>query len=979
MENIFLKILNICITASWLVLAVLLMRLVLKKAPKFLSVIMWALVGIRLVLPFSFESALSLIPSTETVPPEILYEKAPEIHTGIDIINSAVNPVISESFAPAPGASVNPLQVITYLAGWIWLVGMAGMAIYTLVSCLRIRHKLREAAPLRENIYLCDRIDTPFIFGIFRPKIYLPSAMDGADIPFVLAHEKAHLKRRDHLWKPLGFLLLTVYWFNPLLWLAYILLCRDIEAACDEKVLSSMGDGAKKPYSTALVNCSVPRKMIAACPLAFGEVNVKSRIKKVLSYKKPAFWLLIAAVIVCIALSVCFLTNPRTVNEQMQIFLDCTIADHFQTDKSQGNACCLDYQILGTEKKGKNTTVYMWVLYEEYIYANGKIEQDSGSHIVTAITATKEGGNYRLTEYWEPRDGGYYTDDIKAKFPMRLWLKALDSQRYIKRQKAACLELAEQYFKENPPTQQPSVSVMTPHPYQDILDSAHGLIDTITFDVDGDGIQERCQLHYGPTSGLFTIILAAYENGQLEYCNTFLIDHGDLSFHQTSDGKLGLVLDPSSAEDYRVLYDIAVADGNLQLLLGNTPVTLWGPQGPDAVVYDDWGLGMRLVWENGNVVNAVFEYTPTTSLAHFPSVSEAYQLYVIHEGKRWPFEDYVRKVLGQDYPAPEPVTQWSFYTIKAGETTVVPIDLDALGMELPAGTYELTKEVHLQIGDTRYRREYSARFAILEETDYQSDKQEIEDTIHDLQQDYTELHTDDLQFTVSYAGGDSELLSALAAESLNAQNLATSNLIHLPVLKFDTRKELEDFCWKYVNVISHSADSWDGIPYFQTLAAQFDEAFFRDNTLVLIYVPCSNCTHRFDVFNVFYGRDAFMARIYETTGASVVDDAEANWFITVALRDTDAEKITTYDAVLYETLASNPLTYVDPAKTQAEIEEKLQELQQQHDALVDILESLDTDSSSDAEDFRATTETEKQRIEAEIAALQQEYAKLNDD
>lgn len=927
MENIFLKILNISITASWLVLAVLLMRLVLKKAPKFVHVIMWALVGLRLVLPFTFESALSLIPSTETVPPEILYEKTPEIQTGFDAINSVVNPVISESFAPAPGASVNPLQVITILAGWVWLVGIAGMVLYSLISCLRIRHKLREAAPLRENIYLCDRIDTPFIFGFFRPKIYLPSAMSGGDIPFVLAHEQAHLKRRDHLWKPLGFLLLTVYWFNPLLWLAYILLCRDIEAACDEKVLTSMGEEVKKPYSTALVNCSVPRKMIAACPLAFGEVNVKSRIKKVLSYKKPAFWLLIAAIVVCIVLSVCFLTSPRTVNDQMQVFLDCTIADHFQTDKSAGNACCLDYQILGTEKKGKETTVYMWVLYEEYSYANGSIEQESGSHIVTAITARKEDGNYRLVEYWEPRDGGYYTDDIKAKFPIRLWLKALDSQRYINRQKAACLELAEQYFAENPPSaSSPSENTVIPE-----LPYSTGVIAAMTFDIDGDGVQERCELHHGPTSGLFTFILAVFEENKLEYYNVYHSPRwGQLSFEEKADGTVGVLRDGTSQDQGWVIYDIVITEGNIHLIGGEEDLEFWGPQGPDPVMYDDWGLSMRLFWEDGSIVNAVFEYEPTSSQAGFPSTTSEYQLYVIHEDKYWPFEDYVRKVLGQDYPTPEPVTQWDSYTIKAGETTSVPVDLSALGMELPAATYEIVKEVRLQIGDTRYVREYSARFAIVDEADYQADKQEFEDKLQDLQQDYAELQTDDLQFTVSYAGGNSERLSELAAASLNAQNLAESNLIHLPVLKFDTRKELEDFCWKYVNVVTNSAYGWDGVPSFQTISSQFDETFFRDNTLVLIYVPCGNCTHRFDIFNVFYGRGAFMARVCETTGASIVANAEANWFITVALPDEDAEQITTYDAVLYETLSSNPLVYVDPAEAQAEkerLEDELQSLQ----------------------------------------------------
>ena len=717
MENIFLKILNISITASWLVLAVLLMRLVLKKAPKWVSVIMWALVGIRLVLPFSFESIFSLIPSAETVPPEILYEQSPALHTGFDAINSAVNPVISESFAPAPGASVNPLQVITYLAGWIWIIGMVAMAAYTLISCLRLRSKLRESAPLQDNIYLCDRIDTPFIFGIFRPKIYLPSAMAGADIPFVLAHEKAHLKRKDHLWKPLGFLLLTVYWFNPLLWLAYILLCRDIEAACDEKVLTDMGDEVKKPYSQALVNCSIPRKMIAACPLAFGEVNVKNRIKKVLSYKKPAFWLLIAAVIVCIVLSVCFLTNPRTLNEQTQIFLDCTIADHFQTDKSQGNACCLDYQVLGTKKNGRETTVYLWVLYEEYSYQNGQLQQETGAHIPTAITATKVDGNYRLVEYWEPRDGSYYPEDIKAKFPIRLWSKALDSQRYIDRQEKACRQLAEEYFAENPPAESPSLSLDIIDTEQAILDYARNLIDAVDYDIDGDGVQELCELHYGPTSGLFTFVLVAYENGQPEYCNIFMSDWGLLSFTEKEDGTIGILRDGNKQNAERIIYDIVIADGHIQLIGADETIAYWGPQGVDAAIYDDWGLRMYLQWEDGNVLNAVFDYHPwsDTAVTEVTATSE-YELYVIHNGKRWPFADYVRKILGLKFPAQKATTQWITYTITPDKPEPIPVYLNDLGIDLPAGTYEVVKEVQLRTDRGIQTREYSAQFAIVEES-----------------------------------------------------------------------------------------------------------------------------------------------------------------------------------------------------------------------------------------------------------------------
>ncbi len=312
MSGIFLKLLNLSISASWLVLVVLALRLMLKRAPKWVNVLLWGMVALRLMVPFSIESALSLIPSAETLSPEVVrFDPAPTITSGVEFIDNAVNPSLSESFAAAPLASVNPLYVWTYLAGWVWLIGLAAMLAYALVSYLRLRRRVSASIPLRENIYVCDEVPSPFILGIVRPRIYLPSALDEAQRGSVLSHERAHLARRDHWWKPLGFALLAVYWFNPLLWLAYTLLCRDIELACDERVLRGMDAGQIKDYSSALLACSVPRRMIAACPLAFGEVGVGARVKNALRYKKPAFWVVAVSVVVCTVVAVCFLTNPE--------------------------------------------------------------------------------------------------------------------------------------------------------------------------------------------------------------------------------------------------------------------------------------------------------------------------------------------------------------------------------------------------------------------------------------------------------------------------------------------------------------------------------------------------------------------------------------------------------------------------------------------------------------------------------------------
>lgn len=249
MSEAFLKILNMSISASWLVLAVLLLRLVLKKAPKCISVVLWGLVAVRLACPFSVESMLSLIPSAETISPEIMIDRTPGISTGIEPLNGLINPIISEFFTPDPAASANPLQIWIPVAALVWLSGIAAMLIYTAVSYILLRHKLVTAVLLRDNIFQSENVDSPFVLGIIKPKIFLPFQMDGQNLEHVVAHERAHICRKDHLWTPLGFLLLTIHWFNPLMWVAYILLCRDIELACDEKVIKEMDNGTRADYT----------------------------------------------------------------------------------------------------------------------------------------------------------------------------------------------------------------------------------------------------------------------------------------------------------------------------------------------------------------------------------------------------------------------------------------------------------------------------------------------------------------------------------------------------------------------------------------------------------------------------------------------------------------------------------------------------------------------------------------------------------
>ena len=585
MGELFLKTLNMSIAASWLILAVVLLRFALKKAPKWIAVLLWGVVAVRLVVPFSFESALSLIPSAETFNAHNIQYETPAISSGIPAVNNAVNPVQGETFATNPAASVNPLYVWTFIVSVIWLIGIAAMLLYAVISYVRVRQSVGESVPYEGDIFLCDHVKSPFILGLVRPKIYLPSSMDAASMEPVIAHEKAHLTRCDHWWKPVGFLILTVHWFNPLCWIAYVLLCRDIELACDEKVIRQMDLNGKKQYSTALLEFSTGRRLVTICPLAFGEVGVKERVKNVLNYKKPAFGLIVVAIIACGVVTVCFATNPKqelpqeqridelrskypeyfdlitskglevyvwqlakdsysfglmpgtnrekTLEELMSlkgasaaemalilstyeiedenIFVipwgnpissymvgtgdmetpeyinnirtmlgldgvsmgsaggedtptpagpdaaDTTISEEqaairqaiLEHNKSSypleyDVACCsfITLETLSaTPLAGSSThkiTYYGWALYEQYRATDNGLETTGGSHIPVVLSFDLDERGYTLTEYWEPRDGSYFAQDIREKFPAHIVEDALHGQKFVLQQTQEC-------------------------------------------------------------------------------------------------------------------------------------------------------------------------------------------------------------------------------------------------------------------------------------------------------------------------------------------------------------------------------------------------------------------------------------------------------------------------------------------------------------------------------------------------------------
>lgn len=531
MAEIFLEILNRSIAASWIVLGVIALRLLFKKAPKWIAVLLWAVVAVRLLCPFTIESVMSLIPSAETVSPDIMYQDTPQINSGIPVINATVNPYIGEHFGPTPYYSANPLQILIPSVAYGWLLGVFGMFSYALISWGLLKRKLKTAILLRENIFQSENVASPFVLGILKPRIYLPFEMQEQDASYVVAHERAHIRRKDHWWKPFGYLLLAIHWFNPLMWLGYLLLCRDIELACDEKVIKELGYEQKADYSQALLTCSVNRRIIAACPLAFGEVGVKERVKSVLKYKKPALWIVAVAVAVCVLFAGCFLTDrlnkdrTKDLNDWQQLAV-----------KGNPELCNLD------SKKGLDVYVIEKKAdyYEYYLTSHRDVPYDCSSPEIKEAEFFWVGDmQWILYTYdiapsdvhivilpWDPETGfvGSYFSDIPGETPEQKEKRQAEIVRTIR------YELLEQYYD------------VYSYPYW-------YLRDRTSADIDGDGKIEEC---YIIEANIFTNFpfyrLLARESGtkKWEYDSTIAEVYGNegsyrgISFRQDAQGTVSI-------------------------------------------------------------------------------------------------------------------------------------------------------------------------------------------------------------------------------------------------------------------------------------------------------------------------------------------------------------------------------------------------------------------------------------------------------
>jgi len=453
MTSVFIKIVNMSISASWLILAIVLFRALFQKAPKKWLCALWALVAFRLIFPFSIQSRLSLMPSTETIPSNISSFSIPTIDSGIKVFDQTFDHFVSDVYKVFSTDRGNPLSDLLPIAEIIWVSGTFILLVYALISWLRLKKIVAASMPVGNQIRSIDGIRSPFILGMIRPIIYVPSYMNEHDLELVLRHEKAHLQRLDHWWKPLGFLLLSIYWFNPLCWLSYILLCRDIEMACDEKVIQDMDREERATYSQVLLDCSVFRKQISICPLAFGETDIKTRIREILNYKSPSFRVLFLSVMASILLLTSLLTDPftdRNLSEKLRVSLDHAVISHFQTSYNEGIYPTAEYDVFGIETDGNTTTVYAGLLYKEFAFINNTIFNANEISVPIAITFYTPKDNstaftYPVIDYWASSIVKKNDRDIMDRFPRKYLNEALlyrSTDEMFKR----CYQKAQEYY-----------------------------------------------------------------------------------------------------------------------------------------------------------------------------------------------------------------------------------------------------------------------------------------------------------------------------------------------------------------------------------------------------------------------------------------------------------------------------------------------------------------------------------------------------
>ena len=862
MTEFFLKIVNMSISASWIVLAVLLLRLLLKKAPKWINVILWGIVGLRLVMPFTLESVFSLIPSAETVNPEIMMDKTPQINTGVPIINNAINPVISESFTPAPMDSANPLQIWIPIFALVWVIGIVAMVLYTVISFLRVKRKIGTAVLLCDNIYQSESVVSPFVLGILRPKIYLPFNMTEQDMAQVIAHENAHISRKDHLWKPLGFLTLTLHWFNPLMWLGYVLLCRDIELACDEKVVKTLNNEQKADYSQALLACSVNRRIIAACPLAFGEVGVKKRVKSVLNYKKPAFWLVLTAIVLSIVVAVCFLTNPQQNVEDIIVpntSWKCETHDFsFKIDQNyamEGDINTTNYNgeiSIGFRYAGKTAVASIFKGNWEYAQSSAEDPLLSGT-----FYAKGEKLIFKINEDnvgIKQKELVFYQIELSETFETtvsyanwsdgeKIFLGALNddkmfisSVQHLPIYKFDTLNDLEQ-FKKN---------------FGSILTMNHGYDEVPSF----NSATAKYDENFFQENSLLLVYVAANNSTHRFKMQNVFYDNKSFHVHVAETTKAESV-DTAMAGWF---ITVAVQDDLIKNVT-NFDADLSNVDTDDSVklsvnalkkiypqffgVSTDGGLTVY-VWQMAE--NNYRCYLTNTDMEAISDNSFAYTV------KDSATIEEMKVIL-------------SSYDIDKSEITIQPVN-----NPLSSYYYEITDSFRAKVkamfwGDTDSTKE---------ETDEPSNLPEFETT-------------------VSYANWSDN--SEINSGALNSGKLVIGKVRHLPIRKFDKLEDLEEFKNTFSGELTME-QGYNNVPSFNSVTAKYDKKFFKENSLLLVYVAASNASYRFKMQSVDYNDKSLCVHVVETTKPEVVITAMSGWFITVAVPDELIKNVTNFDADL---------------------------------------------------------------------------------
>ena len=866
MADIFLKIVNMSISASWIVLAVLLLRLLLKKAPKWITVLLWGVVGLRLIMPFSLESVFSLIPSGETI------SKAPDaprphFESGVAIIDNQVNDYLGGHYYEGVTRPTGYFADISTILAIVWIVGIVVLLAYTIISYLRVKNKIGTAVLLRDNIYQSENVVSPFVLGIIKPKIYLPFNMNEQDMNHVIAHENAHIRRKDHWWKPFGFLVLALHWFNPLMWLGYVLLCRDIELACDEKVVKEFDNDQKADYSQALLTCSVNRRIIAACPLAFGEVGVKNRVKSVLNYKKPAFWIVVVAIITSIAVAICFLTNPKTKTWQSDNYtIMCNVisaeCDNVVYEYMYGTLN-VDYPYICVNWTN-NTNDTLCFGDEFIIYKNGKelkpkdeIGFDAILHVVKPGKSKSE--NYVLSSYdlekgatYRLEKSFYLESNPEQKYIAFISFSVDTRFSFIGKQYAGEKIVYENgsfssiiYTNDNIPQFKISEQLEFLYKTEEALNYEWKKID---------GIQ-KIKLEKSNFDDLFTseiwhdgITAKTIRKNNLNAFSSFDLNGTKYYLLEQKNGDIYIAQSNGNTSDFRWLFKMKEISKTSSAELENNNASANLSQLKEKYpqffnVSTDGGLTVY-IWQMSKDNYSC--HLANTSMEAISDNSFAYDI-------------------GTTIPEMRAIL--TTYDIDQKDITVQPVI-----NPLSSYYYEIDDAYRAKIKELFWQGSYQ-----LSSTNQINPHNQVYDV------------------TLSFANWTDD--SKIYTGSLNLSKMQSNSIQHLPIYKFDSLKDLKQFKETFNDILTMDS-GWDEVPSFNEATAKYDTKFFKDNSLMLVYVSASNCTHRFGLGSIGWDEKSFCINVVETTGKEFVDAAMAGWFLTVAVEKETIASCTEFDADL---------------------------------------------------------------------------------